>query len=267
MPDGEDQGLGYDAGQGDGGGAHPAWQEFYGDAAPEIVDKYLQPAFRKWDESVNKRFEQVHQQYDPWKDVIKNTDPESTNFALNLVNALNTNPQEIVPKLAEYYKLSNLQNGGAAAQGQAEPKVEDEDPYSKQFNEYNQQLEELKRRTEIMGEALLQKHQAEENAKADQWVNGELARLQETNKGRGQFNDDWVCAMSAQAGISLEEAAGKYYEWRDSELRKHGTRPLIMHPGGGVPGAKPQSFSKMNDKDVNSFIANMLNANRAAQQQ
>lgn len=262
----ENQGLGYDGGQGDsGGGAHPAWQEFYGDAAPEIVEKYIEPAFRKWDTSVNQRFDKVHQQYDPWNDVIKNTDPESATFALNLINALNTNPKEIIPKLAEHYQLDNL-IGGTVAQGQAEPKVED-DPYSQKFNEYQQNIAELQKRTEIMAQALLQKHQAEEDAKADAWVDNELARLRQVNQGRGEFNDEFVCALSAQAGISLEEAANKYYENRDAELRRHGTKPLIMHPGGGVPGGNTPSFKNMKDKDVNSFIANMLDANRAAQQQ
>lgn len=243
-------------------GGNPAWQEFLQEAPPpEVYEKYIAPAFTKWDQHVTKRFDQVHQQYDPWKDVIGSADPQTAGFAINLLNALNNNPREVVDEINKYYKLNELQDK-AVAQGQVDPtKVEqDNDPYAKE-------IAQLKQQSEIMAQALLARHQQEESAKADAWVDTELARLSKQNESRGAFNEQWVCSIAAQTNCSLDEAVKKYYEWRDAEVGKYRQRPLIMPGGGGTPGAGGLNVRKMDNKQTNSLIVDLLNANNAQNQQ
>lgn len=247
---------------GDGGveAKNPAWQEFVGDADPEVYQKYIEPAFTKWDQSVSKRFNQVQQEYEPWKEVIKSTDPQTAGFAVNLLNALNNNPQDVVEKVIDYYKLDQLRGGGQG-QGQPEPKaVPEVEPWAKE-------IEQLKQHNALLTEAMLKRHEQEEAARADQWLDDELARVKEANKARGDFNEQWVCAMAAQTGVSLDEAAKAYYEWRDQEVNKYRTRPLIMPGGGGAPGAGGINVKKLDNKGVNNLIVDLLNANNAQRNQ
>lgn len=240
--------------------ANPAWQEFVGDAPQEIYQKYIEPAYTKWDQHVNQRFNKVQQEYAPWKDVIKNADPETTGFALNLLNALNNNPAEVVAKVSEYYKLDQIQDRGQG-QGLPEPKnVPDAEPWSKE-------IEQLKQHNALLTEAMLKRHQEEEAAKADAWVDSEITRVKEANKSRGDFNEQWVCAMAAQTGVSLDEAAKAYYEWRDQEVNKYRTRPLIMPGGGGAPGTGGLNVRKLDTKATNGLIVDILNAHNSQKDQ
>lgn len=253
-----DSGVGDDEGQGGQGGGHPAWQEFIGDAPQEVIEKYITPAFSKWDQSVNNRFTQVQQQYEPWKDVIKSTDPETVGFAVNFLNALNNNPAEVVKQVSEHYKLGDLQG---VSQGLTEPKVvPDAEPWAKD-------IEALRKQNEIMAQALIQSREQEQAAQADAWVDNELGRLKQANAARGDFNEQWVCAMAAQTNTSLEQAVKAYYEWRDQEVGRYKTRPLISPGGGGNPGAGGINVKKMDNKATNNLIADILNANNAQRNQ
>lgn len=248
---------GGDGGQ-DGFSGHPAWQEFIGDAPQDVIEKYITPAFSKWDQGVSKRFTQVQQQYEPWKDVVKQSDPETAGFALNLLNALNNNPAEVVKQVSEYYKLGNLE---AVSQGQTEPKaVQEVEPWEKE-------VKALKEHNALLTEAMLKRHQEEENAKADAWVSSEMSRLKEANVARGDFNESWVCAMSAQTGMKLDDAVKAYYEWRDQEVGKYRVKPLIMPGGGGAPGAGGVNPRKMDSKATNNLIVDLLNAHNAERNQ
>jgi ATP-dependent exoDNAse (exonuclease V) beta subunit len=238
---------------------NPAWQEFVGDVPDEVYKKYIEPAYTKWDQSVNQRFNKVQQEYEPWKDVVKNADPQTASFALNLLNALNNNPADVVQKVSEYYKLDQIQDRGQG-QGPETKVVPEAEPWVKE-------VEALKQHNALLTEAMLQRHQAEEDKKADDWLDSELSRLKETNKVRGDFNETWVCSMAAQTGVSLDDAVKSYYEWRDQEVNKYRSRPLIMPGGGGAPGAGGLNVRKMDDKQTNGLIVDLLNAHNAQRNQ
>lgn len=253
-----DSGVGDDGGQGGQGGGHPAWQEFIGDAPQEVVEKYISPAFSKWDQNVNSRFQQVQQQYKPWEEIVKTADPETAGFAINFLNALNNNPAEVIKQVSEHYKLNDIQG---TSQGQTEPKaVPEVEPWAKDISRLQQQ-------NEIMAQALLQRHQQEEAAQADAWVNQELDRLTKANAARGPFNDNWVCAMAGQANVTLDDAVKMYYEWEDQVRNKSRPRPLISGGGGGAPGAGGINVKKLDNKATNNLIVDILNANNAQRDQ
>lgn len=237
---------------------NPAWKEFVGEAPRDVYDSYLEPAFKKWDQSVNKRFQEYNQTYEPWKDFVKATDPETAGFAVNLLQAINNNPQEVISRLTEYYKLGNLNNDG---QGQIEPKaVEPEDPYAARFAN-------LERQNEIMAQALLQRHQQEEEIKASQWLDTELAKLQEANKHRGPFDEQYVCAVASATDNNLEKAVESYYAMADKIAGQTRFKPLIAGNGGGAPGGQKLNPRTMSNKDTNSLIVDILNATNATRQQ
>lgn len=235
--------------------ANPAWREFVGEAPKEVYEKYIEPAYSKWDQHVNKRF-QEYSQYEPWKDVVKSADPETAGFALNLLRALNENPGEVVKGLREYYKIEDAATG----QGQNEPKVEQEDPYAQRFA----QIEE---HNKIMAAALLQQREEEANKKAESWLDSELGRLREENKGRGDFDEKYVCALASSGNVSLDDAVQAYYEMADRIAGQNRYKPLVMGNGGGAPGGQKFNPRSMSNKDANSLVVDILNATNAQRQQ
>lgn len=243
---------------------NPAWQEFIGEAPKDVYEKYLEPAYSKWDQHVNRRFEEHNQTYGPWKDIVKSSDPQTASFAVRLLDAMHNNPVEILPKLQEYYS----QNGHSftktdpTGQGQGEPKVE-EDPYAGQITQMQQQMQ-------LMRDALLAQQQQKIDEEADVWLDSEISRLQNANKQRGPFNERWVVALAANTGgdaKALERAVEEYYEMQQSIAKEYRTKPLILSNGGGAPSGNRVSPGKMTDKDVNSLITEIMNANNAANNQ
>lgn len=235
--------------------SNPAWKEFVGDAPKEVYEKYIEPAYSKWDSGVQKRF-QEYSQYEPWKEVVKGADPETAGFALNLLRELNNNPQEVLSGLRDYYKLEDAKPG----QGQIEPKVEQEDPYASRFAQIEQQ-------NQIMAAALLQTREEEANKKAESWLDTELGRLRNENQHRGDFDEKYVCALASSGNVSLDDAVKAYYEMADGIASRSRFKPLITGNGGGTPGGQRFNPRSMSNKDANSLVVDILNATNAQRQQ
>lgn len=240
---------GYSGGEGqqDGGG-NPNWQEFLEPLPAEYHDK-VRPVLEKWDKGVQDRFSTVHQQYEPWKQFIDaGVDPDTTQFALNLLNSINENPQQVWQAIGEYYKLDSPA-GSTSGQGQQEPPVE-EDPYNSRFSE-------LERQNQIMAAHLVRQREAELEAQASQQLDTELSSLRTKYKAQGEFSEPFVLAHM-QNGYSSEDAVRAYYEFRDAELSKHGQKPLIMGSGGGVPQFSNTDVRKLDNAGTKNLVVQML---------
>ena len=244
--------------------SNPAWKEFVGDAPQEVYQKYLEPAYTKWDQHVNKRFDEHNQTYGPWKDFVKSSDPETASFAVRLLDAMHNNPVDVLPRLQEYYS----QNGhefkapGAPGQGQTEPKVE-EDPYAGQITQMQQQMQ-------LMRDALLAQQRDRADQDAESWLDSEISRLQDSNKLRGPFNERWVLALAANTGgdqAALEKAVEEYYTMADSIASTARPKPMILSNGGGAPSGQQPNPRTMDNKQTNSLIVDILNATNAARNQ
>jgi len=246
-----DSGQGdYTGGQGEGQqGINPAWNDLLG-VVPQELHSQVTPHLQNWDRNVQQRFEKVQSEYEPWKPVIgSGFNPEDAQFALNLLNALQSNPRDVYDRLGEYYKFNNPD--GLQGQGQGEPPTED-NPYAKDIAELRQQNQQL-------AELMYQQRQAEMAQQADSQLDAELSALKQKY---GDYNEKFVVAQM-MAGTSAEEAVQQYFAWRDQELQRNIPKPLILGAGGSVPngGIDPR---KLDDKGTKSLIVDML---KAAQQQ
>lgn len=244
-------------GQNDDQQGNPSWHEYLADIPEELHEK-VTPAFEKWDKNVTSRFDRYNQEYAPWKPVIKAAgDPETAQFSVNLLRALNENPAEVVDKIREYYQLDKLQ-GTVPDQGQNKPNVVEEDPYARD-------IQLLKQQNEVMAAALIERQKREDAVKADQWIETEMSSLKKKYQDKGPFSEKYVYALSAQTQMSLEDAVKDFYDMRDREVSQYRPKPLIMGGGGGAPGGNGINPRKLNDKDTNSLIVDILNASKSQQ--
>jgi hypothetical protein len=242
--------------QGQGGG-NPAWQEYL-EPIPQEYHEKVRPVLEKWDKGVQERFNQVHQQYEPWKPIIDaGVDPETASFSINLLNAINENPQQVWEAIGNYYQL-NGKPGSSSGQGLEEPDQPEEDPYANRVSQ-------LERQNQIMAQHLVRRREEELEAQASAELDRELTEQRQKNKARGDFNEEFVLAQM-QNGKSTEEAVNAYYAFRDNEIKKYRQMPLIMGSGGGVPQFGNTDVRKMSDKDANNLVVQMLAQAKAQNQ-
>lgn len=242
--------LDYSGGsEGTGDQGNPAWSTFF-DVIPSEFHEKVKPVLQEWDRGVQDRFQKVHSDYEPWKPFIENkVDPEHAQFALNLLNRLDTNPAEVHKAIAEYYKLDAPVNPGTGSgQGQAEPS-EEADPYDARFKT----LEEHNR---VMAQILLSQREAEEAQRADQMLDKQLSDLRKTH---GEFDERYVLALM-QTGSTAEDAVKGYLDFRDREVGRRVPKPLIM--GGASGGSLNQGIDprKLDDKQTKNLVVQMLEA-------
>src|SRR5213592_3195837 len=75
------------------GGLNPAWTDLLNELPQELHSK-VTPVLQTWDKGVQDRFNKVHSEYEPWKTITKSgVDPETAQFALNLLNSVNNQPE------------------------------------------------------------------------------------------------------------------------------------------------------------------------------
>src|SRR5215510_10893077 len=99
---GFDSGTGYTPQGPEATGINPAWNELLSQI-PE--DKYSEvtPILDKWDKGVQQRFKSVHDQYAPYKPFMDSgIGTEDINFALGLLNAVQTEPDKVMKALQEW---------------------------------------------------------------------------------------------------------------------------------------------------------------------
>lgn len=234
-------------------GGNPAWQEFL-NVVPQELHSQVTPILQKWDQGVNDRFQKVHSEYDQWKPVIgSGVDPETTQFAINLLNSVNNNPEMVYNALKEYYKFGETpqQNGQQSGQGQQEPNAVD--PYQEKYAA-------LERQNEIIAQVLYQQQQTAREAQADTQLDNELTSLKSKY---GDYNERYVLAMM-QNGMGAEDAVKGYFEWREQEVGKHVPKPLIMGGGGNMPGQN-MDVKKLSNSGTKDLVVQMLKA--ASQQE
>jgi hypothetical protein len=244
---GEDNGLTEPQGTGGGStGINPSWQEYLNEVPQEFHEKII-PAFQKWDTGVQKRFDQVHQTYEPWKPIVDaGIDAETAQFALQLLNSINEDPKTVWEAIGNYHNFM----GSAGGQGQVEPQQTEEDPYSGRFSE-------LERQNQIMAAHLLKTQQREAEAQAEAQLDQELNQMRDKYKAQGAFDERFVLALMS-SGMETEQAVQEFYSHRDNLLQQYGQKPLIMGTGGGVPQFNNTDVRKLSNGQTKDLVTQML---------
>lgn len=255
MPEG-DLGAGVDSGTNVGGDSgqqgangNPAWNEFLS-VVPQELHGQVTPILEKWDKGVQDRFQKVHSEYEPWKEVLgTGATPEDVSFALNVLNTINENPETVYRALKDYHKFDAEPAGSNTGQGQNESNQED--PYAARFAE-------IERTNQLMAQTLVAQREREIQAQQDQQLDTEFTGLR---KKYGDFDEDYVLGKMLN-GMDSENAVQAFVKMRDS-LAAQGPKPLIMGAGGGVPGTNTD-VRKLDDAGTKNLVVQMLQA--AAQQ-
>lgn len=220
-----------------------------------VVGRYI----KDWDSGVSKRFQDIHDQYKPYKDL---GDVEQLKAAMEVYELLDNNPEVIYETLKQHFAETT---GGFPQNGQPQqtpsptpaplnPQLQQAlDPF---LAPLVSQLQEQRGIMEKMAQVVLQGNQREQEAMEDRALDQYLAELEQRH---GKF-DQRAILLGLYEGKDGDQAVK---EWKDS-LAQYAPQPSqaqVPPPlmGGSVPDTMVDVGS-MSDKDVKQLTANVFAA-------
>lgn len=241
-------------GQQSGGTINPAWNDLLG-VVPSQLHSQVTPHLQKWDSNFQTKVNEVHSQYEGWKPFIDGgVNPQDVDFALGLLNAVSTNPQEVLSALQEW--IDGEGDGGS------QNFVPDEQ--GQQFNSpdglpdisQHPAYQELESAVQTMAQILLGQREEEQQTLAEQQLEQELSSLKDQY---GEFDERYVLGLAMNdENISLEDAVKEFHSLSENILsgkRKPG--PPILGSGGASPASQVNP-AQMGPKDTRALVAQML---------
>ena len=209
---------------------HPAWSEML-EALPSSLHSIVTPHLRQRDKNYQDGINKVHSQYADYKPYIDNQIPKDRiDYALQIMQAVETRPQDMIKALQAYTGMSEEQATQVvedAEPGQVETEVPDE-----LFN--HPKFQEMQTMVNSVAQYLVSQKQAQEETEQDRQLNEELETLRQD---KGEFNEEWVLTYAmAHQDKSLAECVDAYKSIITSELEasRRAPAPKVLGKGGGT---------------------------------
>lgn len=249
-------------------GGNPAWQDLLNDV-PADLHGILTPKLQEWDRNVQQRLQDVHSQYEPYKQLVEDNVPaEFVYGALGLAQQFQQDPAVVVQQAIDTFGLDYVEK---AAQQLQQQELNDgfgddfdnpQDDITKHpaFQQISQQLEQL---TTAQQE---EQRKAQESQQATEFEKY-MADLHEQH---GNFNDTFVTALISQ-GIDGAKAVEQYNQIvagnivnnpQQQQAPNNNTAPIVMgnegQSGSGIP-EQPVRMGDLKSKAVNDLVLQMIN--------
>ena len=228
---------------------------------PETVRPLVEPTFKEWDASVTQRFQELHSQQEPWKDIVGEYQPDDVVGALQLAGIVQQDPGYLLQALAEAYpdivkeSLKDFFEG----QGNNQPTepsgeqglgdLDPDDPIAKQLKAMQDQLAQLTGNFQS-------REEQEQQASAQQ----ELDRvLEDLHAKHGDFDDTFILSQMAFAGKEPDQAYQAWQEltskWQNPQTQQDDSAtppPPVIPSNGGVPSNQivPEDLDRSATKNL-----------------
>jgi len=253
-----------------GGGDNPAWKPFL-DVLPSSLHDTVKPVLKEWDQGINSRFQEIHQQYEPYKQLeTAGANAETIQQAWQLLQALDTDPRAFYDEMGKYYQFVGTGGQESPEQGVVEPQGELAlDFGSPELNQaWQAQAAQLKQQEELLttiAQVMLGQQQSAEEAQADLELDQALTTAREKH---GDFNEQYVLSLVSN-GMELNDAIAHYKTTIEQELaqRQRPSAPQVI--GGSGNGSLPANaidVTKLNQKQTRTLVQDIL-AKAASQNQ
>lgn len=221
-----------------------------------IVEPYL----GKWNAGVTRRFQELHGELDPYKQL--GADPETLAQAYQLYQAIDSNPQGVLEMLqqaiAEVAPPGQPQGQGnpQAPEGEGQPSQPATLPpeFQEKFTQFEQALEYMA--SKFLEQQNSQTEEAED-AQLDQYLGNLKVEF-------GEFDEDFVIAKM-MAGVSGEDAVKAYHQAIQGQVNQRAQRPNVppILGGGGAVPQEGKSIVDASPKDTKALVAQILAASQA----
>lgn len=220
-----------------------------------IVEPYL----GKWNAGVNRRFQELHGELSPFKEL--GADPDTLRQAMTVYQMIDNDPQQVMAVLQE--ALAEMGAGdpaGGAPQGQGEPPAPGEPNASAIPPELEQRFSVFEQVLGQMAEKFLeqqgQQAQTQEDEQLDQYMGQLKAEF-------GEFDEPFVIAQM-MSGKSAEDAVQAYNAVIQAAVDKRARTPNygpVLGGGGAVP-QEGKKITDATDKETRGLVASILAASQ-----
>lgn len=237
-------------------GINPAWNPLL-EKLPSSLHSLVIPELQTWDKNYQDGIGKVHSEYEPWKPFQEaGVAPEQVQYGLQLLEMLESNPQQIFDSLKEFLQIEDEQ---------PQPVVDPTQQGLEQGQESAPidvasipEFQQMTQMVNAMAELLVQQNSQQTEAQADQELDAEFTAAKEQF---GNFDEKWVMVqMLANDNLTLPQAVQQYQEFEKGILQNaNRPGPKVLSAGGqnANPGVAP---SQLDDKGRRSMVANMLAA-------
>lgn len=231
---------------------NPAWNELLSVVPPELHSQ-VTPHLKNWDSNYQKSINEVHSQYEAYKPYIeKKVAPDTINYALELLEASNARPMEVIKALTDWTKQNGMWQEPEQQGQQIDPsEIPSEFLEHPEFKKLNQMVQ-------TMAQTMVQQNQFKQQQEEDAKLEAEMKALQEKFE---HFDPDWIIAKALQdPDKPLEAHAQAYQEFVQNLLAKQNEIP----PGpqvmgrGGLPPSSEVDIKSLDGKGRRDLIAQML---------
>lgn len=244
------------------GGDNPAWNEVL-EVLPSEFHHMVKPHFAKWDQGVQKKFEQVHSQYDPYKPFIENkVSPDELNAALQMMQLMANEPRRVYDKLTEYYGDEWGLNSGQGQPNDVDGFEDYEDAVGEEpqgFDENNPYFQQLKRQQDVIAEYLAKEVESKEFAKINQEIDQQFNAVSQKYGDLTQEDVNIIVSIATTQNVSVTDAAEVLFNRLGQVQPKNSSAglPPIVPTGGGVPNA-PINPAELSNKDTKHLVESIL---------
>lgn len=238
---------------------NPAWQSIL-DAVPAEYHEALKPQLQEWDTGVSRKFQQIHDKYEPLK-AFEGMDPSTVQEATEIYQQLISDPAATWESIGKVFGLSP-QETAQSVSSMADDEDFDDDDLPASLKERLAKYDDQGRILDLIAQEIVERKEQERVAEEDLALETYLDELEEQY---GEFDNDYVVSLLA-VGIDGEEAVERYMKLTGkAEVKVAGSAsegsklPKVMSGSGGVPSAAGNSsLTKLSNQDTKSVVEEIL---------
>jgi hypothetical protein len=229
-----------------------------------VVGRYV----KDWDSGVTKRFQEIHNEYAPYKEL---GDVENLRQAMELYNMLDTQPEVIYEALKQHFDQPQISGAQSAfsqqpqgfqnpQQVQPAPQINPQllQALSPILTPLQEKMDQQEQIIQKMADVIVSGNQATQVQQEDAQLDAYLTDLKETH---GNFDESAILLYLYQnPGSTGEQAVAA---WKESMQQYMGNAPVRQAPpvltGGSVP-ANHVDVGSLESKQVRDLVANVMAA-------
>lgn len=243
---------------------------------PTALHDVVKPALQEWDQGVNKRFQELAEEWAPFKEFRESkVDPQYIKNALSFAQAFESDPTGVLKNANETYNLGFADpEEYNRLQSELESLSDDDPDLDDDFDEDDDEMVDLSTDPNIKAiqDQISQLTQSVQSITTDTEAQKHEKYLDTLLSDKPHVNRTFITALMTQ-GLTGEQAIDEYNKALASSVTppQDGTTPpvgtpsapVIMGPDGTAgagTGTKEIDFGKMGTTDVNDMVAQMLQA-------
>lgn len=256
---------GDNSGADNGGGEslNPAWSPML-EKLPSSLHPLVTPHLREWDSNFQRKVQEVQSGFEPYKQVIGDTDTETLQQAINFYRMAETDPKRIWETMAQYYGFGNdTPDQGQQAQQGTENFDIDGATQDDLLN--HPKVQELLQNQQALASVVMNQVTQQQQAQAEAALDAEISALKESHGYESEDDLIMVLNIANARNVSLKEAGDILKGYTESQVNAAATRrvaaPSVMSAGGTVPADNTVNPKNLDNKGTRSLVEDILRAN------